>query len=94
MQTHAVQVGRFRRPVLDFTAASVRFDLGLTSLHETGAVAGRLSDANAAGRDTGSGSLLAGGSLKHRSAAVLEHSVTRACGSIQAGVSGVLLQIK
>ena len=30
-----LQAGKFRRPLLDFTAGSVRLDLGLTSNHDT-----------------------------------------------------------
>lgn len=47
------QLGRFTRPLLDYTAASLRVDLGLTSPHVVGAVpgAGRAIPASAPGGD-------------------------------------------
>eukprot|EP00891_Asterochloris_glomerata_P009041 jgi/Astpho2/9041/Aster-02702 len=42
------QVGRFTRPALDYTAGSVRLDLGLTSPHQVGTLAGTSSYGNLA----------------------------------------------
>ncbi|KAK9808249.1 hypothetical protein WJX73_003474 [Symbiochloris irregularis] len=86
----SAQVGSFRRPVFDFTSASLRLDLGLASLHETGQVAGGLGEASRKGyrssftresRDSASsssGRLLSRHSLKHRALALEARGVWHA----------------